>query len=224
LCCRPWTGRCAPPRWRMPGIPWSGQELEAGIVILHLGHVDMPSPTPLFRQLHAKGEQGRGDLESAVTEQLALRAVSQRRHLDAALFGLERLEREAERRGLWLAVENPGQLHEIPDRAEMAFILQEFKGARIGYWHDVGHAAVQANLGLAGGNALLKDFGDRLLGLDIHDAQGLEDHLAPGQGAIDFLALKGVAPTAVRVVEVAGEVQRDDLRRGIATLRALWEA
>ena len=56
----------------------------------------------------------------------------------------------------------------------------------VGYWHDVGHAQAQENLGLGTHREWLQRFGRRIVGAHLHDIAGIQDHLAPGLGTMDW--------------------------------------
>ncbi len=110
-------------------------------------------------------------------------------HTDALLFSLDRLVRHAARQGVILGLENRFHYHELPTPTVFETLLTEFKGGPIGYWHDTGHAHANEALGIIEPGALLQKFGNDIVGMHWHDARGLDDHLAPGQGEIDFNSL-----------------------------------
>ena len=61
------------------------------------------------------------------------------------------------------------------------------------------------------------------VGMHINDSQGGDDHLPPGEGRVDFVALKAMAENARHVVfEPAPNVREADLRKGIEHLRKIW--
>lgn len=144
------------------------------------------------------------------------------RHLDAVLFSLETLNREAEQKGLFLGIENRYHLHEIPDFDEIEMILEQFRGGNIRYWHDVGHAFAQENMGIIPQKDLLRAYSEMLIGVHLHDAEGLDDHRAPGQGEVDFDQIKSfLKPSHIRILEVHSDVGEKDLRKGIQHLKSL---
>ena len=57
-----------------------------------------------------------------------------------------------------------------------------------GYWHDTGHVPANEVSGPIAGNALLRKYADWFIGIHLHDAIGLDDHIPPGAGEIDFTA------------------------------------
>ena len=143
-------------------------------------------------------------------------------HLDAVFSSLETLLPEAERRGIRLGLENRYYFQEIPDFEEIGMILGRFRSKNMGYWHDVGHAQVQEHMGIARQRELLEAYGDDLIGVHLHDAVGLDDHLAPGQGDVDFDELRPfLKPTHIKILEVHPRVPKKNLMEGIRFIRDL---
>ncbi len=130
---------------------------------------------------------------------------------------LELVVPELERKGVSLGLENLPYLEGFPNETEMADVAGDW----VRPWLDVGHAYVRSLNGWA------KADGSDLptpLGLHVSDSKGGDDHLAPGEGKIDFAALAPVATTARHVVvEPNPEVAADAIRRGLALLRRLWD-
>ena len=114
---------------------------------------------------------------------------------------MEALAKEAEKRGILLGIENRYMIHDFPSLEEFEVIFREFKGSPIRYWHDIGHATAQENLGLVKKGKLLEDFGGVLGGVHLHGCKGYHDHYAPGSGEEDYgLLKKFLKPDTVRVV------------------------
>ncbi len=184
--------------------------LGAGTLVLHLGEVVLdPALDP--RRLEAMVRQGAKETaayEEAKAEVLAARRAASPRHVDAVLSSLDRLASEALSRGVRLGLENRYHPEQIPNLDELALLFAELEGAPLGYWHDTGHASAWATLGLlASPTEALERFGSRLAGLHLHDADGLEDHRAPGQGSLDFAAVSPWVPEgAALVLEVHPKV------------------
>jgi len=195
-------------------------DLEARAVILHLGHVDMPNPTEKLRELYQSGKMDLSEGLALVNEQRRIRKAIRRKNLDAVLFSLEKLNREAEQKGVLLGIENRYHFHEIPDFGEIGTILSEFEGGNISYWHDVGHARVQENLGLLHQKALLDAYSEKMIGIHLHDVRGLEDHFSPGHGEIDFEEIKPFMESSLtRIMEVHSKVERKELQEGIQFIK-----
>ena len=61
------------------------------------------------------------------------------------------------------------------------------------------------------------------VGLHINDSEGGDDHLPPGEGKVDFAALRPVAEKARHLVfEPHADVEETALRRGLEHLKSLW--
>jgi sugar phosphate isomerase/epimerase len=157
-----------------------------------------------------------------MNEQRRIRQASRRKNLDAVLRCLDKLNRVAEDNGILLGIENRYHFHEIPDFEEIGLILKRFEGGRVGYWHDIGHARVQENLGILRPNQLLEAYSEQTIGIHIHDVRGLTDHLAPGQGDIDYGEIRAYITSSVpQILELdAGRVTRKDLTEGIRLMRS----
>jgi sugar phosphate isomerase/epimerase len=196
-------------------------ELEAIAVVLHLGTVDMPSPVEGFARLHATGKVGNEEATVFLDEQRRIRKGTRQKHLDAVLMGLEELNKVAERNGVILGIENRYHFHEIPDFEEIGLIISRFEGGNVGYWHDIGHARVQENLAILGRHQLLEAYSEQVVGVHIHDVRGLDDHLAPGQGKVNWEEIKPyINPSVPKILEVNGsKASRKDLVEGIEIIR-----
>ncbi len=181
-------------------------DLGAGVVVVHVGRVELPPDADALRLevLVREGLRESAEYEALRSRVAEARARAAPAFRDATLSSLDRLAGEAVRRGLWVGLENRYHPPEIPDRGELETIFRELEGAPLGYWHDTGHAASQVLLGFLGSQTeLLEAFGDRLLGIHLHDARGLDDHLAPGEGELDFREIAPlVGEKARRVLEV----------------------
>jgi sugar phosphate isomerase/epimerase len=197
-------------------------ELGAEVVILHLGHVDMPGVVPRFSERYQGGKRKREEPPADITEQRIERKSRQQKNLDAVLLSLDELNREAATRNVFLGIENRYHFNEIPDFEEIGIILKAFEGGHIRYWHDMGHAGAQENMGLVKQEDLLNAYADRLIGIHLHDVKGLDDHLPPGKGEMNFEKIKVfLKPSHLKILEVHPKVDRKDLLEGIEYVRAL---
>ena len=165
-------------------------DLGANVVVLHCGYVDMDTELNILHhywetnQIHSKKAQ------IFIARKLKEREHLKSRHLDSLLFSLDRLTHIAEKLNLMLGIENRYHYHELPGFHDFNVLLTEFEGGPLGYWHDIGHAHVNEILTIIPSESLLKTYSDRLIGVHLHDALGLDDHLAPGTGIIDFKSIK----------------------------------
>lgn len=195
-------------------------DLEVHALILHLGRVDMPNPIMRLKELHRSGRAHQEEGRAFLDEQMGIRVSRRRKNMDAVLFSLERLNEEAERKGILLCIENRCYLHEIPTFDEIGGILNKFDGGRVRYWHDVGHATIQENLGICRQSDLLEAYSEDMIGMHLHDVKGLDDHLSPGQGQIDFGQIRPyLKPSLLRIIEVSSHIGRRELQEGIKFTR-----
>ncbi len=194
-------------------------DLEARAVVLHGGRVDMPPATQDFQDYYHSGRIATDDARAFITRKLAERDRLKPRHLDALCFSLEKLLPAAERHHVRLGLENRYHYHELPGIDDFQLLFREFDGAPLGYWHDSGHAHAAETLGLGSAQDLLHRYGSQLVGCHLHDAHGLEDHLPPGCGEIDFPALVPFLQAAtLRVIELKAGTTPEAARNGAAHL------
>jgi sugar phosphate isomerase/epimerase len=201
----------------------AAERLGARAVVLHLGRVPVAEPLLAeYRRLECAPGPATPELLAAVTAVLAARERLRATHLDAVLRSLDRLNREALRRGLLLGIENRFHPHEIPLHDEAGAILREFAGGAVRYWHDVGHALNHQRLGILTQEAWLEAYGPQLAGTHLHDIRGGEDHLAPGTGEADFAAiLRHLPADSIRILELRPTVPRHEVLAARDRLRAL---
>ena len=190
-------------------------DMECNTVILHLGRVDMPSPAEFFKELFNRGKTQDTEGLAFLEEQKDIRQIKHPKYIDAVLFSLEKLNKTAERLGVFLGIENRYYFQEIPNFEEIGIILKEFKGGSLRYWHDTGHARAQENLGICRQNDLLEAYSDNMLGIHLHDIKGLDDHIAPGQGEINFEDVRPFMKNdTVKIMEIHPKVEKKALIKG----------
>jgi len=201
----------------------AAERVGARAVVLHLGRVPVePELLAEYRRLECAEGPVATELLESVAAVLAARARLREPHLDAVLRSVDRLNREALRRGLLLGIENRFHPHEIPLHDEAGLILREFDGGAVRYWHDVGHALHHQRLGIGTQDAWLEAYGSRLAGTHLHDIRGGQDHLAPGTGEADFAAiLRHLPADAIKIVEIRPSVPQEELLAARDFLRSL---
>jgi len=197
-------------------------DLEVRAVVLHLGRVDMPNPTPSLSGPYGTSHMVTDETIALLEEQKLEREERNERYLDAVLFSMEKLNKEAEKRGIFLGIENRYHLHEIPNFEEIGIILERFQGGNVCYWHDVGHALAQEKMGIVRQSDLLDAYSGNMLGIHLHDIKGHDDHFAPGQGEVDYEEIKPFLQSShIKILEVHPKVEREDMIRGIRLLTRL---
>jgi sugar phosphate isomerase/epimerase len=202
-------------------LEWA-EETGAQAVVLHMGKVLMESPMRALRDLYDRKKIATDEGRAVLAEKMELRRRKEEgKYLTSALQSLEKLALEAERKRVFLGIENRYNLQDFPNLEELRVIFKEFKGSPVRYWHDLGHATTQENLGMVEKGQLLDLFGRHLIGVHLHGCRGYEDHAAPGSGEEDYSQLKKyLKADTVKVVETHYRATREELQKGLEFLRS----
>jgi sugar phosphate isomerase/epimerase len=206
-------------KYTLRTLEWA-EELEVKAVVLHMGKIPMQNSMATFLKLYDQRKIQTEETQEFIREQKKIRARKGQPHLEAAMHSLDRLAREAEKRGVLLGVENRYNIHDIPNLEEFKVVFKEFTGSPLRYWHDIGHATTQQNLGIENQEELLENFGGLLVGVHLHGCKGYHDHEAPGSGEEDYAPIKKfLKPDTIRVVETHHRATREELLRGLQFLK-----
>ena len=134
---------------------------------------------------------------------------------------LEGLLPHLEKHKVTLGLENLPYLEGFPAEWEIAAVCGDW----VKPWFDTGHDFVRITnswKGGLGGNEQAVEV-PQPVGLHINDSVGGDDHLPPGEGKVDFAALKPIAEKARHLVfEPHSEVSEESLAAGLARIRACW--
>jgi len=179
--------------------------LGATAVVVHSGEIPVGKDLERrMRELYAEGNAGTceyEDLKSRLIEERAKRAPN---HLEALRRSLAELAGDAEPAGVRLGLENRDHYYEMPLPDELEELLA-LRPEVIEYWHDAGHAEKLERLGFYSQREWLERFAHRMIGIHLHDNDGLTDHIAPGLGTVDWhLVSSFMPPGAIRTFEVRG--------------------
>jgi sugar phosphate isomerase/epimerase len=140
---------------------------------------------------------------------------------DRVLKSLEEIAEEIRRRGLpvRIGLENRPICTQMPDFAEMRRFLDALDGSAVGFWFDTGHGAMHRHLGFFDDRTEAWALRDRLVGMHIHDVDGVDDHFAPyeREGLDDYLDLIELSP--IRVLELGKKNSAEAVVRGALTLQ-----
>ncbi|ROQ93278.1 sugar phosphate isomerase/epimerase family protein [Desulfosoma caldarium] len=236
----PWDRVCAEPfllshtdrEERLRAVQWTlktmehANALEAPYVVLHCGRVAMDAELPTLTALRERVGVQAPEYQAFLERKLAERQARRTPFLDALLWSLDRLAREAQRLHVMLGLENRAHYHEMPNMEEYQVLLHELEGAPIGYWYDTGHGHLMEIFGWGNPMETLNACQDQLVGIHVHDAVGQSDHLPPGSGHIQ---LEPVVRLAGRlgcplIVELKAGTNDDDCQAGVEHVRKLMEA
>jgi sugar phosphate isomerase/epimerase len=200
-------------------MEWA-KKLGAGAVVLHMGRASMDGVMGFLIEAYNRGMTGTREGKAFIAEHKEVRGRLGKPLLEAALKSLQTLAGEAQQQGILLGIENRYNIQDFPGLEEFKVIFREFRNSPIRYWHDMGHATTQENLGLVAKGELLENFGGLLLGTHLHGCRGYHDHYAPGSGEEDYSLLKKfLKPETLRVVEAHSRTTREELLRGLEFLK-----
>jgi sugar phosphate isomerase/epimerase len=190
--------------------------VKARAIVLHMGEV--PINLTLEDRLHELHEGGYAQTKEyrQIKEELVHQRESQAlQYFDMAKKSLQDISKYSQQKGIILGLETRFHFHEIPDMDEMAELLNSAPSNLVGYWHDVGHAEVQQQLGFSHHEGWLALFRDRMVGIHLHDVIGISDHHVPGKGDINWeMVTKYLPPKILKVCEI-GEWNSEEQIQGV---------
>jgi sugar phosphate isomerase/epimerase len=196
-------------------------EVGAKAIVLHMGEV--PIGLGLEDELRRLHQQNltQSQRYSKVKKSLTCQRVSEAPpYLEAARRSLEELSEDSRAKGVMLGLETRFYFREIPNIGEMEELLRRVEGSLVGYWHDVGHAEVNERLGFTPHEEWLSRFGDRIIGIHLHDVRGIRDHRPPGEGEVNWRMVAEYLPhDAIKVCEFAELNEAEQIRDVVGFLR-----
>lgn len=189
----------------------------ARAMVLHAGRVGVKDHTQQLAALVGENK----DFIDLRERMIAERARNSAAHLKNTIRSLEELAAHGKKMMVSIGVENRYYYNEMPIMDEFEIIFKHFSPGELFYWHDVGHAEVFDRLGFCRHKALLESFGDRLLGIHLHDIIGpISDHRAPGHGTFDFSIVKPyIKSDTIKVLEVHQPVTAEEICGSVEYLR-----
>jgi sugar phosphate isomerase/epimerase len=212
------------------------EQTGAPVVVVHAGRVVVnPMLETDLRALYDRGLKSTREYDALKAELVEERKRQVERHLDAALWSLDRLAYVADSAGVKLGLENRVHYYEIPLPDELDLLVRELAGP-VAFCFDTGHAYVLEELGFVSHNEWLDGFGERLVGVHLHDVRvvrerpdssehmmlgtGLQDHVVPSTGVVDFGEVLGYASDRVFFTcEFDWYYSPEEVKEGLAYLR-----
>lgn len=197
-------------------------EVGARAIVVHLGNSGAVSrQSSLFDTIARHGRLSDEHLrlrDSAWQDREAVKGA----HLDAALESIRAIGEHARGTGVRLGVECRDNYVEIPSLDEFAAVLSACEGLPVGYWHDAGHGDKLDYLAFLEHEEFLRRYGQRIVGMHIHDTRAGRDHLAPGQGGTDFAMLaQYLLPDTIRTLELNRVVTAAEISQALDLLEPL---
>ncbi len=195
-------------------------KLGAQAVIVHPGQVSIdPELEMTVLDLYKQGQAGQPIYAQAKERLVAARAAQAEINMQSVRRSLLELAEFAARLGLRLGLENRYHYFEIPLPDELDDLLNLGCGDVVGYWYDVGHAQVLENLGFGLHEQWLRRFAHRMVGVHLHDITGVQDHLAPGLGHLDWDMVARYLPAgALRTCEFQPFNSPEEIAAGVKLL------
>ncbi len=192
-------------------------DMDGATVVIHCGKIDMDPEWHIIKSLdeHAILDF----LKQKLEERNSLRFS----YMDALKLSLDKVLNFALKYQIKIAAENRYSYHELPQLEDFKILFDEFDGAPIVYWHDVGHDYVNANLNIIKQNEMLSNFNKQLSGFHIHDVLGLEDHLPIGKGEINFYELLPLTTSMPYIIELKPGTPTTEVSSSIEKLKIILE-
>lgn len=207
-------------------------EMGADTLVLHAGRVGFSglfqiAASHILSEAFAQVKYDRSDIayHKRLMNAVSLRYARGRKMLKIFIEELKRLVEELERNHVTLALENLPYLEGFPNEEEMAEITATFSNAPIKAWFDTGHDRVRYMHAWKRESAFeLTRMAENYQGMHLNDVVDFsDDHLAPGEGKVDFAALKDFAAKMKHVVfEPKGTVDEAKLVKGMEFIRKVW--
>ena len=170
-------------------------QLNAPVVVLHLGQVTMP---PITDRLIAMAKAG-GYLSREYVR-MKISAVQQREKigpesLERVKDCLRRIIEYAARNNVRIGLEARRDYEQIPTERELTELLEEMNSPDLSYWHDFGHSQIKENLGFIDHAEWLRTIGSRAFGCHVQDCSWpAREGQPPFTGSVDFEKLVPLLP------------------------------
>jgi FMN phosphatase YigB (HAD superfamily)/sugar phosphate isomerase/epimerase len=178
--------------------------LGVGVIVVHSGNVHNDLTLEIrLRSLYDAGLTGSEEYQALKAEMEQVRAAYAGPRLEAAKKSLVELLEYAAPFGIRLGLENRYHYMDIPTLDELEQLLELGAPGQLGFIYDVGHAQALDRLGFFPHEEWLKRYASRMFGAHLHDVTGVNDHLAPGLGEINYDSIAAyIPPTAFRTLEL----------------------
>lgn len=190
-------------------------------VVVHAGTVELDGNyAKALIRLYNEGKLDTPEYLQTKQELLAARRRGREPFLKSVVASLEEVLAYAGSAGVKIGLETRYYPQEIPDIEEIEYLLGLFGDKGLVYWHDVGHAEVNERFGIASHIDYLKRFAGRMRGIHFHDLRGIDDHLAPFTGDLDYSRIfPYVQNNVIKVIEAHPPATRRQIEEAARRLR-----
>lgn len=197
--------------------------LKARAVVLHMGRVEIRPLSPRLIALLENNQSDTGRYRRLSEKIRRRREAAKGPYLERSLRSLREMAGPAQELGIKLGIENRYYPEEIPSLDEIGELIAAAASPAVGFWYDLGHAAVKGNLGWEDPGEYLKRYEKHLVGLHIHDVIQSRDHKAPREGDLDYTPFREIfkRKDICRVFEVHPMATPDEVKAGAAFIENL---
>jgi len=214
---------------RKKAVEWTKRSVDTahrvgcGFVVIHAGTVEMGEmPYNILSKLFEEGRSGTEEFRQNREQYLKLRKQNCPPYVEAVKKSLEEVLSYARSRDIRIGLETRFYPNEIPNFEEVGYFLKLFADKGLVYWHDTGHAQANDRLGIKPHEDYFKSYADHLWGVHIHDCKGVEDHMAPFTGDIDFKKIFSLIPKRVnRIIEAHPPATIEQIKIAVKRLSEL---
>jgi sugar phosphate isomerase/epimerase len=200
----------------------AARQLGARSVVIHPGSIvcDRELDNQL-RKLFKQGKKNTDEFNEIKSKMISHRSSLVENHLAQVMKSLiEIAEYNAQLKGPALALENRYRYYDLPLPDELERMLAIMGGNAFGFQYDIGHAVALDALNLVSHSEWLERFGSRIVGVHIHDVDGLTDHQAPGLGHVDFESLARYLPeNCIKTLEIGPTATLAQIAAGLKVLQ-----
>ncbi len=195
-------------------------QLGVSHLVVHSGNAGLTDQDEkLLRKLLEAGKKGTAEYQALKQAMLKHRNTAIEPRFNAVIKSIKELLDYANSRNVRLALENRYHLFDIPSPDEMGVLLSLTGPERLGFQFDVGHGQALDAMGFYPFMEWVNRFADRILGLHLHDVQGVVDHYSPGLGDIDYQRFAAFVPKdAQRTLEIHGTNSLSDISSSLRML------
>jgi sugar phosphate isomerase/epimerase len=169
--------------------------------------------------MYENGLKGSPQYEDLKSKMISFRNKVAPDHVDQVLKSLSELIEFTRPTGIEIGLENRYHFYDIPLIDEMQLLLNLCDEDWYGFQYDVGHAQTLEVLGFSSHEEWLKRYGNRIIGVHLHDVKGMTDHQMPGSGDVDYSLIAPYIPaTANLTVEVSPKLTQHELAKSLKHL------